>query len=387
MIIDLSYVLLLLSYIFLAVIVVMILLDRRKQEKISANLHETQNRQMVMAEKMDLLSAELQTNKENNKTILALLSDLGKAAKTAHKADLEAVSSEVRILQNIVGQLSKTRAVGGGIASTMTKSGQTQAVPPAKEPVIRTDYSAEKILEIIQSGLRSDRVDLYIQPIVSLPQRKIRHFECLSRLRDEDGAIILPEQFVGIAESAGLIGAVDNLLLFRCIQLVRRANINNFHGSFFCNLSKHTLHDGHFFEDFLEFIKENKELATRLVFEINQADFNENDINRDGLMKLKLLVDAGCNIALSSITNLKLDFPVLNMCRFKYIKVDANVLLSALNGTPPLDWIIFRRLVENYEMDLIIERIEDEELLVQLLEYDLDFGQGYLFGEPRLSKN
>jgi cyclic-di-GMP phosphodiesterase TipF (flagellum assembly factor) len=37
-------------------------------------------------------------------------------------------------------------------------------------------------------------------------------------------------------------------------------------------------------------------------------------------------------------------------------------------------------------IDLIVEKIETEQMLVELLEYSIDFGQGYLFGEPRLSK-
>jgi cyclic-di-GMP phosphodiesterase TipF (flagellum assembly factor) len=34
-------------------------------------------------------------------------------------------------------------------------------------------------------------------------------------------------------------------------------------------------------------------------------------------------------------------------------------------------------------MDLIVEKIETEEMLLDLLELKIDFGQGYLFGEPR----
>ncbi len=385
MVIDLNYLLLFLSYLFLIVVAVMLLIARRKQQELWNRLATMQRQQTDVAEKLSVVAAELQSNKENNKTILGLLGDLGKAAKTAHKADVEAVAAEVKILQNIVGQLAKTRAVGGGITTTVSQTGKSHVAAPAQEPVIRTDYSTEKILEIIESGLRGDRVDLYIQPVVSLPQRKIRHFECLSRIRDEDGAIVLPEQFVHVAEQAGLMAAVDNLLLFRCIQLVRRTTINNFHGSFFCNLSKHTLHDMDFFEDFLEFLSGNQELASRLVFEVNQSDFDERNPAREQL--LMLLAQMGCGLALASVTNVKIDADLLDRCKFKYIKIDAPVLLAALKGTPPLDWVIYRRVLGSYNFDLIIEKIENEDMLLELLEYDIDYGQGYLFGEPRLSKS
>jgi cyclic-di-GMP phosphodiesterase TipF (flagellum assembly factor) len=38
------------------------------------------------------------------------------------------------------------------------------------------------------------------------------------------------------------------------------------------------------------------------------------------------------------------------------------------------------------DIDLIVEKLEAEEDLIELLDYDIDFGQGYLFGEPRISR-
>ncbi len=119
MVIDLNYLLLFLSYLFLIVVAVMLLIARRKQQELWNRLATMQRQQTDVAEKLSVVAAELQSNKENNKTILGLLGDLGKAAKTAHKADVEAVAAEVKILQNIVGQLAKTRAVGGGITTTV----------------------------------------------------------------------------------------------------------------------------------------------------------------------------------------------------------------------------------------------------------------------------
>ena len=42
------------------------------------------------------------------------------------------------------------------------------------------------ILDIVREAIDTDRVDLYLQPIVSLPQRKHRFYECFSRIRDRD---------------------------------------------------------------------------------------------------------------------------------------------------------------------------------------------------------
>ena len=42
--------------------------------------------------------------------------------------------------------------------------------------------------------------------------------------------------------------------------------------------------------------------------------------------------------------------------------------------------------MDRQAMDLIVEKIETEEMLVELLDLKIDFGQGYLFGEPKAVK-
>ena len=93
-------------------------------------------------------------------------------------------------------------------------------VPAA--PVHARTLGDPAMLELIRRSLEENRVDLYLQPIVNLPQRKVRFYEALTRLRSADGSVVMPSQYIKVAAPAGLMSVVDNLMLFRCIQLVRR---------------------------------------------------------------------------------------------------------------------------------------------------------------------
>lgn len=368
-------------FLFTAVLAAGLIYLLRKLQGIETGLHAMLE---AFSDKVARLEGDVASNREGQAQIMQLLQELTKSGKSAKKRDLDAVTSEVRVLQRLVEQLAKTRPVGGGIGTAIMKEGRMQDVPAKEAPVIRTDLGRDEILHVVESALRTERVDLYIQPIVSLPQRKHRHFECLSRIRDEKGGIILPDQYLKVAEQEGLISAIDNMLLFRCVQLVRRANLQNFHGSFFCNVSNHTLRDKSFFEDFVEYLRENDELASKLVFEIEQKDYAARDV---GTMRLfRDLTNAGCRLALASITDMKIDVDELDQAGFGYIKVEIGALQRALKSNPPFDLTMMRRSLNSYEIDLIVERVEDEDQLLQLLEYDIDYGQGYLFGEPKLSK-
>jgi cyclic-di-GMP phosphodiesterase TipF (flagellum assembly factor) len=211
---------------------------------------------------------------------------------------------------------------------------------------VRRDLDEGQLLEVLQDGLREDRVELWLQPVVSLPQRKRRHFECYTRIPVGDDAIVLPEQYISLAERTGLITAIDNILLFRCIQLVRRLRRHNLSLGFFCNISPRTLAD------------------------------------RD----LARLASLGFRFSLDQVTNFDFDPYALGQRNFRFVKVEAHRLLPSISGSQPVPVEPLKRRFDLAGLDLVVEKIESEAMLVELLDLGIDFGQGYLFGEPRLSR-
>ena len=72
------------------------------------------------------------------------------------------------------------------------RSPHTRTVP--KPPPAST--ADEEKLAIIRSAIDANRIDLYLQPIVTLPQRKVRYYEAMSRLRTETGDVLQAADFV-----------------------------------------------------------------------------------------------------------------------------------------------------------------------------------------------
>ncbi len=242
-----------------------------------------------------------------------------------------------------------------------------------------------RLLDFVRDGLNRDRVDLYLQPIVSLPQRKRRYFECFSRIRAEDGGIIEPERYLEIAEQEGLVDAIDNMLLFRCVQLLRRTQKHKYNVGFFCNVSRHSLGDTAFFHDFIEFMGDNAELAPNLFFEFAQADLAAHDAS--ALDELNRLSDLGFRFSVAQVSHLDLNVTALASRHFGFVKVEAAMLLQRTRQQPPeVDLRDFKALLDQAGIDLIVEKIEGEAELVELLDYNIDYGQGFLFGEPRLAR-
>jgi len=309
----------------------------------------------------------------------------GRAQGAAASVD---VAKEVKMLKSLVGRLTEAAPAAQPVAVAAAGGGAAKVVSVAAEPLpvgralpgdgapVDTD-----VLSKVRQALRNDRIDLAIQPVVSLPQRKRRFYECFSRLTAEDGTQLLPEQYIEIAEQAGLIAAIDNMQLFRCIQVVRKIQRKNQDVGFFCNISPHTLGDEDFFGDFIDYLEDNAELAPNLIFEFTQADFAAHGpIENRHLDRLAML---GCSFSLDQVQSFDLDAAALAQRQVRYVKLDCQRLIE--DG--PETFLSLKSALDASRVDVIAEKIEEEETLVELLDFNIDFGQGYLFGEPRLARN
>src|SRR5581483_3774609 len=181
-------------------------------------------------------------------------------------------------------------------AAAKEDSGNSLPMPPVVQGL-----GERQILDVLRDGLRENRVELALQPIVSLPQRKRRFFECYSRIRAADGKVLVPEQYLDIAERFGLVTAIDNMLLFRCIQLLRKLRKANANVGFFLNISQRTMGDRDFFREFINLMAQNAELAPAIVFEFSQRAWDTAD--QTMLRDLDRLAQLGYRFSLDKITN------------------------------------------------------------------------------------
>lgn len=301
------------------------------------------------------------------------------AEKAAQRSD--DVQTEVRVLQRLVEELTEEISAPPPDtgAAAIIDSEATAYRPPS--PV---EFDDRSIIRIVREGLKRDQVKLVLQPIVTLPQRKRRFFEAFTRIHAADGSVLLPQQYISLAEREGLITAIDNMMLFRCIQLIRLMQKRNRDVHFFCNISAHSLSDQTFLRDFTDFMADNTELAPYLVFEIDLAALTSDDADLD--RHLDRLSGMGFRFAVDHLSSLNIDVDAMMRRHIKFVKIDAATLLADAAKPDGMSPRMAKRVLDRAGIDLIVSKVETEEALRELLDYNIDFGQGYLFGEPRLSK-
>ncbi len=306
------------------------------------------------------------------------MTQLAHAIENGPVSRTDALTGEVRILEDMLQQMSAS-------------IDERLAQPPVIDT--RQHVNGNGLMRTIHDALAEGRVDLYLQPIVTLPQRRTVYYESFTRLRDSSGRLMMPSEYLSLAENEGLVPAIDNLLLFRCAQIVRRLGRQDRKVGVFCNISLSSLGDETFFPQFLDFLSQNRDLKESLIFELGQAVFEARGASE--ARNMAKLADLGFRFSIDKVQTLDLNFADLQRSDVRFIKIAADLMIEQLldmDGTVPLpsqpdiQAADFAPLVRRYGLELIAEKVENEKQVVDILDLDVPMGQGHLFGEPRAIK-
>ncbi|MEW6642557.1 MAG: EAL domain-containing protein [Pseudomonadota bacterium] len=242
--------------------------------------------------------------------------------------------------------------------------------------------SHQQVLAAIRRAVDTNQIELYLQPLVTLPQRKVRFYEAVSRIRDDNDQQIAASDFIAAAESSGLMGPLDHMVLLRCIQVLRRLMVRNKDVGVFCNLSTATLGNPDAFAQCLDLLEANRAIAPSLVLEFKQAALRR--IGPTESEHLAALAQRGYRFSVDHVSDLRIEPRELADRGVRFIKVPAHLLLDqkqmSASDIHPAD---LADLLGRFGIDLVAERIEGERTVVDLLDYDVRYGQGFLFAPPR----
>jgi cyclic-di-GMP phosphodiesterase, flagellum assembly factor TipF len=332
------------------------------------------------------------------------------SANSAGADRIQAVAGEIGELGVLVKQLAVSVAAhddllaSGVPAAAPSPAGRPEVaapgepVPGAKENVTVTATTATpvnfvdepaaptrsqaQILTMVKNAVEENRIDIYLQPMVTLPQRKVRFYEAVTRLRDDNDQIIAADEFIAVAETGGLIGRIDHMVMLRCVQVLRRLMVRNKDVGVFCNVAASTLGNPTTFAQCLDFLEANRALAPSLVLEFKQATFR--NLGATETEHLAALAQRGYRFSIDHVSDLRIEPRELADRGVRFIKVPASLLLdqrqTSASDIHPSD---LSDLLGRFGIDLVAERIEGERAVVDLLDYDIRFGQGFLFAPPR----
>ncbi len=235
----------------------------------------------------------------------------------------------------------------------------------------------------IARAVEEGRLELYAQRIVGISPGTVGNpfFELMVRLRDEDGTLVSPDQFIPAAERYNVMVMVDRWVINRAIGLLEDCVQQGKPLPLMAvNLSGTSIND----LDFLDFVMTrlgNDQVARALCFEITETAAVASLAKATHFMRE--LKARGCRFALDDFGSGVSSFLYLKTLPVDFLKIDGQ--FATLVATDP----VARSMVEaitkvgrTMQVATIAEKVESAEVLAVLQEIGVDYYQGFHLAEP-----
>jgi diguanylate cyclase (GGDEF)-like protein/PAS domain S-box-containing protein/excisionase family DNA binding protein len=234
----------------------------------------------------------------------------------------------------------------------------------------------------LREVLDEDRVLLYSQPVVRLSDQNLVHHEVLVRIVDRAGNIVLPGQFIEVAESLGMVQEIDMRVVAKVLEVLKQPQMRGKKMRYFVNLSRVSLSDQQWVRRFQAMLAAAPVDHDQLVFEITEtAAMAEVGVTQEFISQMKKM---GCRFALDDFGAGFSSFYFLKRFEVDYLKIDGNFIRGL--ESDEANRLFVRALCDvakGLNKQVIAEWVENQEVLKILIGMGVQYGQGFVFGEPR----
>ena len=233
----------------------------------------------------------------------------------------------------------------------------------------------------LQTVLEADQLCVNYQPIINMVNGSMIGFEALARFPAEEGVSILPSEFIPVAENAGLIHRISDIVLSHCLEELSGLSKGLQAMSISINMSPLQLSQEGLATKIIQMAKKLQVPLSYLVLEVTESPLI--DRPQSAIRELGHLRDCGCRVYLDDFGTGYSSMSWLAQLPIDGIKIDRSFVTGLL--TDPRSSLLVAtmvRLARDLELDVIAEGVEEEAQVDALLAMGCTKGQGYLFGAP-----
>lgn len=231
--------------------------------------------------------------------------------------------------------------------------------------------------DIILTALNERRIRLAFQPIVADLDEEPRKFECLIRMRGDDGQEIPAPEFIPAAERLGLVHLLDRRVLelaTNTLEVCPNIHLN-------VNISMETVKDFVWAEGYISHLRANQHLAQRITVELTETQvIDAIDASIEFVQEIKSL---GCSFGIDDFGAGYTSFRNLKAMDIDILKIDGSFVTGVSASRE--NQLFVRTLLDlarNFGMQTVAEWVDNEADAMLLKGLGVDFLQGYLLGKP-----
>lgn len=236
---------------------------------------------------------------------------------------------------------------------------------------------------LISTALAEGKVEIHLQPIVQLPQRRTQGYEAMCRLRLDEQTLLMPEEFLAVVEERGFGPTLDALVLTRALAIARHLGTKP--GGLFvsCNFSMATWSSSKALATLSRILDKYRDHAGHLVVEMPQRVFRALDPTSLGL--LGAMSANGVRFALDEVADLRFDPVSLFDRGIRFVKTPAALLQAESSGEASIDIAAgdLAMMLARASITLVADDVADDPTVADMIELGVGFAQGSVFSPPR----
>ncbi|PTM39083.1 cyclic-di-GMP phosphodiesterase TipF (flagellum assembly factor) [Bosea sp. 124] len=324
------------------------------------------------------------------------------------RAAINELTAEVGLLGDLIHQVATTLSDhDAALAAVQSRTAPAPEAVPAAAPIVVIDpeaarqerlrvlaaeraeaarqaqeKTAAERAAVISAALSDGKVEVHLQPIVQLPQRRTRGYEALVRLRLDENTLLLPHEFLAVIEERGFGPTLDALVLTRALAIAR--HLGSKEGDLFvsCNFSTATWSSSKALATLSRILDKYRDHTGHLIIEMPQSVFRGLDPTSLGL--LGAMSANGVRFALDQLVDLRLDPVSLFDRGIRFVKAPAALLLEHADAqAADIAAGDLSTLLARASVVLIAEQVEDDPTVADMIDLGVMMGQGLVFSPPR----
>ncbi len=278
----------------------------------------------------------------------------------------------------VAGQIAiKQVSAGHGLQNARIVSGSVELAVPDIAPPDRL------LISKLETAFADDGFVVSFQPIVTLPQRKVKIYELALMLKDEtsvrSGSMVRKAVF-----AAGLAINYDMSLIQRSLQMIGHFRSRQKEISILCEITGAILVANPEFDQIIAELRQQPTFAQSLTIGLSYESYSNLSVAEKDL--LSFLSETGVKFALMGLTNMRLDPQALSAANVRFVTIDVVRLMDAVpTGLQGLDVHVadLAGLFARSKIELIVQNIASDRDLLDIIDMEIPLAQGKLLGEAR----
>ena len=237
----------------------------------------------------------------------------------------------------------------------------------------------------ITSAVEEDRLELFFQPIIGIGREngdRCGHYELLLRMRDENGNLVGPDQFIPAAERYNLMSTLDRWVIHEALtELADRGDNEHARYTLAINLSGTSLSEDRFLDFVIDELKKQELPRGAICFEITETAAISNLARVVHFMQT--LKNLGCKFSLDDFGSGLSSFTYLKNLPVDYLKIDGQFISNVAEDSVDESMVkAIHEVGSAMGIETIAERVETRKVLDKLGSLGVEFAQGYYIARP-----